>query len=275
MAHTGTAKLGARGLAAVMACLLAVGCSGDDDDAAGPTDEDQVDPDAGPGLEGLATGPTVDVVLAPTSDASGDELEAAAEVIERRAGLLGEAEVGVDDGRIGVEITGVDDEPDLDALGDALTRRGDLEFRPVLGTLPAAEGGGDSDLLPGRADDLLYSLGPSIGTGEMVESAESLLPGPAWVVALVLDEGPEGIERFNGTAAECSALASTCPTGQLAFALDGEVVSAPTLAEPSYRRDQLQISGDFTEDETRELALVLGGGPLALDLEVEDIGTSG
>jgi preprotein translocase subunit SecD len=49
------------------------------------------------------------------------------------------------------------------------------------------------------------------------------------------------------------------PLGQLALLVDGEVVTAPTITEPSYRRDQIQIAGTFDEDEAEALAAALAG----------------
>jgi preprotein translocase subunit SecD len=46
-------------------------------------------------------------------------------------------------------------------------------------------------------------------------------------------------------------------------------VSAPTIREPSYERDQIQVSGGFEETEANELALMLGAGRLPIELRVE------
>ena len=68
--------------------------------------------------------------------------------------------------------------------------------------------------------------------------------------------------------AEGWARPETCPTGQLAIVLDSVVQSAPTIQTPSFERDEIQISGTFTEEEAKRLALALNYGslPTALTL---------
>jgi preprotein translocase subunit SecD len=51
------------------------------------------------------------------------------------------------------------------------------------------------------------------------------------------------------------------------------VQSAPTIQEPSYTKDQIQISGSFTEGEAKDLALVLRYGSLPVELERQSVQT--
>jgi preprotein translocase subunit SecD len=41
------------------------------------------------------------------------------------------------------------------------------------------------------------------------------------------------------------------------------------IQEPSYRRDQIQVSGAFDEAEADELATMLGAGRLPIELQVQ------
>ena len=63
------------------------------------------------------------------------------------------------------------------------------------------------------------------------------------------------------------------PDGQLAIVLDSVVQSAPSINEPSYEADQIQISGSFTESEAKDLALVLRYGSLPVELERQSVQT--
>jgi preprotein translocase subunit SecD len=45
--------------------------------------------------------------------------------------------------------------------------------------------------------------------------------------------------------------------GQVAILLDGEVLSAPTLQQPSFDRDAIVISGELTEEEATDTAHAL------------------
>jgi preprotein translocase subunit SecD len=85
----------------------------------------------------------------------------------------------------------------------------------------------------------------------------------------VLRPGNDGIDTFNAVASLCFAMAPTCPTRQLAVTVDSRVLSAPTIQEPSHRRDQIQVSGGFDEAEAADLALMLGARRLPIALQVQ------
>ena len=132
-------------------------------------------------------------------------------------------------------------------------------------------------LLQERGDDdevvNTYQLGPAGATGEIVSTARAELGGDGtWTVALEI-KGGDGIGSFNTLAADCFARSPTCPTGQLAIALDSEVRSAPTIQQPSFERDQIQITGSFSESEAKDLALVLRYGSLPVNLEPQTVQT--
>ena len=88
--------------------------------------------------------------------------------------------------------------------------------------------------------------------------------------------GEDGIDTFNEIAATCYAQnpdPQVCPTGQLAIVLDSVVQSAPTINEPSYGAEDIQISGSFGESEAKDLALVLRYGSLPVELERQSVQT--
>jgi preprotein translocase subunit SecD len=128
-------------------------------------------------------------------------------------------------------------------------------------------------ILPGKAEgDGPYQLGPSLATGRIVSSASAEFQNE-WVVALSMKGGADGIDTFNGIAAECFNRSQVCPTGQLAIVLDSVVQSAPNIEQASYERDQIQISGTFSEGEAKDLALVLRYGSLPVELERQSVQT--
>jgi preprotein translocase subunit SecD len=92
-----------------------------------------------------------------------------------------------------------------------------------------------------------------------------------WTVHLEMTR--TGIVGFNQLAASCFNKQPTCPTGLLAITLDAQVVSAPTIQTPDFKRDQIQISGSFGEKEAKDLALVLRYGSLPVQLERQDAQT--
>lgn len=118
-----------------------------------------------------------------------------------------------------------------------------------------------------------YQLGPTLATGQIVADAQAQLQNGQWSVGLEMKGGDDGIDKFNEIAAICNSAAAECPTTQLAIVLDSVVQSAPRISEPSYTKDQIQISGDFTESEAKDLALVLRYGALPVELERQTVQT--
>jgi hypothetical protein len=99
---------------------------------------------------------------------------------------------------------------------------------------------------------------PAAGA-DIIESAEASVDPASggWRVDIVFTE--DGIGAFNEVAAICAQFGATCPYGQLALLVGGEIVTAPTIQQPSFERDQVVVSGDFTRDEAEDLAEALAG----------------
>ncbi len=113
---------------------------------------------------------------------------------------------------------------------------------------------------------LRYKLGPTEATGTILSDASAELEGlGTWRVAVSLTG--DGIDQFNVIAAECFNRTATCPTGQAAIVLDSKVESAPTIQQPSFDRSGVSITGEFSESEAKDLALVLRYGSLPVELE--------
>jgi preprotein translocase subunit SecD len=133
----------------------------------------------------------------------------------------------------------------------------DIDFRPVLQTLTGAEcTSHDPEVVPDRHEHTCYELGPSAVDATAIESATAGLDatGENWLVFPVFRVGDPGIDSFNEAAARCFQAGPTCPNRALAIVVGAEVVSAPVLQQPSYERDQIQITGDFSQEEAEALA---------------------
>lgn len=115
-------------------------------------------------------------------------------------------------------------------------------------------------------EELRYQLGPTSATGTIVSGASAQLQGlGTWQVAVELTG--DGVDQFNQIAAECFNQTATCPTGQAAIVLDSQVESAPRIQQPSFSDSGVSITGDFSEGEAKDLALVLRYGSLPVELE--------
>jgi preprotein translocase subunit SecD len=123
-----------------------------------------------------------------------------------------------------------------------------------------------------------YRLGPAFLTGSAVETAAAKFDQNTneYVVTLTLKGGENGIDTFNKVAQQCFNGEATCPavlnrTGSIAITLDGVVQSAPAIQPDGqsfspFQRDQISISGSFTEGSANQLALVLKYGALPVQL---------
>ena len=131
-------------------------------------------------------------------------------------------------------------------------------------------------LLAGADGTTIYQLGPALATGRIVKTASADIQNGTWLVRLEMRGGEDGIDTFNEIAATCYAQnpdPQVCPSGQLAIVLDSVVQSAPTINEPSYGAEDIQISGSFGESEAKDLALVLRYGSLPVELERQSVQT--
>lgn len=129
-------------------------------------------------------------------------------------------------------------------------------------------------------DGNVMKLGPTALTGTAVETANATIGQDGkWQVSPVFRKGPEGIDKFNAIAAKCNSGAPECPAsggaqfGRLAIVLDSEVLSAPTINQPTFERDRISISGSFTEAEAKSLAVALRFGSLPIELKAQQAET--
>ena len=114
-------------------------------------------------------------------------------------------------------------------------------------------------------------VGPQGGTGEVFQdNAAARVQTGQWTVDVSLRNGAAGEGVWNALAARCYSRDASCPSGQLAIELDGEIISAPTVNEPRFIGN-VQISGSFKESEARNLANVLKSGSLPVRLQVQAV----
>lgn len=120
----------------------------------------------------------------------------------------------------------------------------------------------------------ICKVGPAGGTGEVFvdDATARIISGSGWGVTVSLRGGSNGEGVWNTLAAECFNGTATCPTRQLAIVLDGEVISAPTVQQPSFT-GSVEITGSFSEAEARNLARVLNSGSLPVKLVTQDVKT--
>lgn len=226
---------------AVIVAFATTSCGGSDDDSGEKSDQ-----------------ATFTLKLDEPSRENSDKV---ADVVDQRMKALDlTATVTSSDSTVTVRLPAADAEMAEVALRPPST----IEFRPMLEfpTDPTADTTPEEDVTASAQviHDVTWDrgmralLGPAAVNGSDLESvtAESASGGSS--INLVFTEA--GIGRLNELARRCFESDPTCPVlsdtggqhGQVAIVIDGTIVSTPTVIEPGFERDRIQIStGDSTD----------------------------
>ncbi|MGW3494350.1 protein translocase subunit SecD [Streptomyces sp. NPDC001020] len=215
----------------------------------------------------------------PTVTAGAEATDRTVEVLRGRVDALGVAEptiVRSGGNRIIVELPGVQDPK---KAADVLGRTAQLTFHPVLGTADKADGTDRATPEQPRervlADESgqLLRLREAALTGKDVKGADARFDqqgGAGWHVALDFKgAGRDGWARLTGEAA-CHPAGN--PARRVAIVLDDTVISSPQVDPSVTCRSGIaggstQITGAFSDNEARELALLINGGALPVPVE--------
>jgi SecD/SecF fusion protein len=233
----------------------------------------------------------------PTVEADQESTDRAVEVLRRRVDALGVAEPSLTrsgDRRIIVELPGVQDPREA---AEVIGRTAQLTFHPVRGVetpepspsgspspspspSPTAEAGEGERVIEDESGQPLR-LGPPELTGDGVEGAQAAFDSQGlggWYVTVDFKgSGRQSWEQLTGEAA-CQPPGD--PTRRVAIVLDDQVISSPQV-DPSVPCDvgitggSTQITGDFTSEEAKELAVLIRGGALPVPVEVIEQRTVG
>ncbi|MGH3310452.1 MAG: protein translocase subunit SecD [Streptomyces sp.] len=114
-----------------------------------------------------------------------------------------------------------------------------------------------------------YALGPVGVEGKNVSDAKAQFAQDRgqWIVTMSFDD--KGSSDFGKTTGELAKKQQ--PQNQFAIALDGEVVSAPSVSQRL--GGSAEISGSFTQTSAEELGNILSYGALPLTFEESDVTT--
>ncbi len=122
-----------------------------------------------------------------------------------------------------------------------------------------------------------YRLGPVVINGNDVTKASAVLSGGTqtqvvqqWVVNFDLSK--EGSKAFSDLTTRLAALPASDPQKRIAIVVDRQVISAPAVQSP-ITGGSGQITGGFTEQQSKDLATVLNAGALPVDLNVQSVTT--
>ena len=214
------------------------------------------------------------VVLTATTETDAEVLDHTVEIIRSRVDSLGAQEPDISrsgEENIVVQLPGIrDPERALEIIG----KTAQLRFREVGETAPAPQVSDDENwevtegdpvdepvVFPSTDGRLLYRLGPANVQGTHIDTAMPQFDQAAQGWLVVLDLTGEGREAFAEVTTRLAA-----EQRQLAIVLDRRVESAPAVQQ-AITDGRAQITGQFTEREAKDLALVLRTGALPIELE--------
>ncbi|TQL24123.1 protein translocase subunit SecD [Streptomyces sp. SLBN-134] len=215
-----------------------------------------------------------------TLDADAEATDRTLEVLRGRIDALGVAEPGIvrsGDNRIIVELPGLQDPRQA---AEVLGRTAQLSVHPVLG--PGAQS--DKELPEGErvlADEEgeALHLGKASLTGQDVKGAEALFDqqgGAGWHVTVDFRDS----KGWAGLTGEAACHPAGDPQRRVAIVLDNKIISSPQV-DPSVAcgagitGGSTQITGSFTNEEAKELALLVHGGALPVPVETVEQRTVG
>ncbi|WP_109509557.1 protein translocase subunit SecD [Nocardioides speluncae] len=216
-------------------------------------------------------------------EANADNVDKAVGVLRGRVDALGIAEptlVRSGENRILVELPDVQDPRQaVEVLG----RTAQLTIHPVVASAASADAEPskpDNQVLTSDNGDFI-EIGPTRIEGSRIKGADARNDpsrGVDWTVNIDFDgTGGSAWEEMTGEAA-CNQPGD--PKRRVAIVLDGEVISSPPVAETvvcdvGIGGNGTEITGGFTVDQAKDLALLIEGGALPLPVEVIENRTVG
>ena len=227
-----------------------------------------------------------------------DTISRTLEVLRRRVDALGVSEPALQrsgNRRIIVELPGVaDPKQAVEVIG----RTAQLAFHPVLGAPDAAAPTSTTSAPPASApppgvapaaeelvlddeDGSPVRLGPARLTGDLVGGAQAAFDtegGGGWRVTV--DFRGQGERQWAALTGETACAPAGDPARRVAIVLDRDVVSSPQVDPSVACREGItggstEITGDFSEREAKELALVIRAGALPVPVETVEQRTIG
>lgn len=216
-----------------------------------------------------------------TAKADRESTDRTLEVLRKRIDSLGVAEPALTrsgEDRIIVELPDVQDPRQA---AEVIGRTAQLSFHAVEGVGTGRNGVTRTGLtLPDEQGNSL-ALGPARLSGAGVKDATAAFDaqqGTGWSVSL--DFHKEAGRQWTGLTGEAACNPAQDERRRVAIVLDGKVISSPQV-DPSIGckvglpSGSTQITGSFSADEARDLALLIKGGALPVPVEIAEQRTVG
>lgn len=208
--------------------------------------------------------------------ANAENVDKTIAVLRGRVDALGVAEstlVRQGEDRILVELPGVSSDEEAQEAEDQIGKTAQLTFHEVLrvvepGTEPKKEG---NLVLPSDQGDTL-EIGPTKMTGQEVKGATGTQNQDSVDYVVKLDFTGKGGDVWADITGEAACNPPGDPKRRVAIVLDGEIITSPQVdpsvgCEVGIRGGATDIDGQQSLEEAKELATLIEGGALPLELK--------
>jgi SecD/SecF fusion protein len=208
--------------------------------------------------------------------ANAENVDKTLQVLRGRVDSLGVSEptlVRQGENRILVELPGVASDEEAQEAEERIGTTAKLTIHEVLATAqaeqePTKEG---NEILPSDQGDTL-EVGPTVIQGEEITGASAVQRDQSveWVVAI--DFNGKGGDTWADITGKAACEPSGDPKRRIAIVLDGEIISSPEVntgvgCDVGIRGGSTDITGNFSATDSKELAALIEGGSLPLELK--------
>jgi len=217
----------------------------------------------------------------PTVEANSESTDRTLEVLRGRVDALGVAEptlARAGEKRIIIELPGLQDPREA---AEVIGKTAQLSFHPVLGVAGPQVKDKPGDLVIPDEDGQLLKLGPVAVPGNLVKGSDpgsDPASGTGWFVTV--DFQGEGRDKWQKLTGDAACAQPGDPARRVAIVLDEQIISSPQVV-PDIACDvgmpggSTQITGSFTVEEAKELAILIEGGALPVPVEIIEQRTVG
>ena len=207
--------------------------------------------------------------------ATAENVDKTLRVLRGRVDALGVAESTLarqGEDRILVELPGVSSDEEAQDAEEQIGQTAKLTIHEVLkvaepGAKPSKEG---NQVLPTDQDDTL-EVGPTVIAGDEITGASSVQRDQSVEYVVAIDFNGAGGDTWAAITGKAACNPNGDPKRRIAIVLDGEVISSPEVNDGigcnvGIRGGATDITGSFTPAESKDLAALIEGGSLPLEL---------
>lgn len=199
------------------------------------------------------------------------------EVLRGRVDSLGVSEstlVRQGEDRILVELPGVSSDEEAQEAEEQIGKTARLSAHEVIGTATGADQKPKkgNQVLPSDQGDFL-EIGPTVLSGEDVQGADGLQRADTVGFVVALDFSGAGGDKWADITGKAACNPMGDPKRRVAIVLDGAIITSPEVNEGvgcnvGIQGGSTDITGDFSQAEAQDLAALIEGGSLPLELEL-------